>query len=114
MKMSNHILYISLHPAVANVTTAVDIYSFGMCALEVSDESAMCTLHIRRRKSSLQSVVSLQSLCSQMAVLEISNGESSYVSPEAINSAIQSLEDPLQRVSSGLAFHKKSAQFSQN
>ncbi|KAI4880541.1 hypothetical protein NFI96_018566 [Prochilodus magdalenae] len=53
--------------AVVNVTTAVDIYSFGMCALE-------------------------------MAVLEIqSNGESSYVSQEAINSAIQSLEDPLQR-----------------
>ncbi|KAK2864335.1 hypothetical protein Q7C36_003489 [Tachysurus vachellii] len=51
---------------VTNVTTAVDIYSFGMCALE-------------------------------MAVLEISNGESSYVSPEAINNAIQSLEDPLQR-----------------
>ncbi|KAG7509453.1 nuclear receptor-binding protein-like [Solea senegalensis] len=51
----------------ANVTTAVDIYSFGMCALE-------------------------------MAVLEIqSNGDSSYVSQEAINSAIQSLEDPLQR-----------------
>uniref|UniRef100_A0A671PPB2 Nuclear receptor-binding protein-like n=1 Tax=Sinocyclocheilus anshuiensis TaxID=1608454 RepID=A0A671PPB2_9TELE len=46
---------------------AVDIYSFGMCALE-------------------------------MAVLEIqSNGESSYVSQEAINNAIQSLEDPLQR-----------------
>lgn len=37
-----------------------------------------------------------------MAVLEISNGESSYVSPEAINNAIQSLEDPLQRVSPGL------------
>uniref|UniRef100_A0A673GZ40 Nuclear receptor-binding protein n=1 Tax=Sinocyclocheilus rhinocerous TaxID=307959 RepID=A0A673GZ40_9TELE len=53
--------------AVASVTTAVDIYSFGMCALE-------------------------------MAVLEIqSNGESSYVSQEAINSAILSLEDPLQR-----------------
>lgn len=53
--------------AVASVTTAVDIYSFGMCALE-------------------------------MAVLEIqSNGESSYVSQEAINSAIHSLEDPLQR-----------------
>ncbi|XP_066533818.1 nuclear receptor-binding protein [Hoplias malabaricus] len=53
--------------AVASVTTAVDIYSFGMCALE-------------------------------MAVLEIqSNGESSVVSQEAINSAIQSLEDPLQR-----------------
>uniref|UniRef100_A0AAY4ET03 Nuclear receptor-binding protein n=1 Tax=Denticeps clupeoides TaxID=299321 RepID=A0AAY4ET03_9TELE len=53
--------------AVASVTTAVDIYSFGMCALE-------------------------------MAVLEIqSNGESSYVSQEAINSAIQSLEDSLQR-----------------
>ncbi|XP_057209257.1 nuclear receptor-binding protein [Triplophysa rosa] len=53
--------------SVANVTTAVDIYSFGMCALE-------------------------------MAVLEIqSNGESSYVSHEAINSAIQFLEDPLQR-----------------
>ncbi|KAK3542314.1 hypothetical protein QTP86_022491 [Hemibagrus guttatus] len=51
---------------VTNVTTAVDIYSFGMCALE-------------------------------MAVLEISNGETSYVSPEAINNAIQSLEDPLQR-----------------
>uniref|UniRef100_A0A7N6BZF8 Nuclear receptor-binding protein n=1 Tax=Anabas testudineus TaxID=64144 RepID=A0A7N6BZF8_ANATE len=33
-----------------------------------------------------------------MAVLEIqSNGDSSYVSQEAINSAIQSLEDPLQR-----------------
>ncbi|TWW68704.1 Nuclear receptor-binding protein HLS7-interacting protein kinase MLF1 adapter molecule [Takifugu flavidus] len=57
------------YAAVANVTTAVDIYSFGMCALE-------------------------------MAVLEIqSNGDSSYVSQEAINSAIQSLEDPLQRVS---------------
>uniref|UniRef100_A0A8C5CCG0 Nuclear receptor binding protein 1 n=1 Tax=Gadus morhua TaxID=8049 RepID=A0A8C5CCG0_GADMO len=53
--------------AVADVTTAVDIYSFGMCALE-------------------------------MAVLEIqSNGESSYVSQEAINSAILFLEDPLQR-----------------
>uniref|UniRef100_A0A8C3N4G6 Nuclear receptor-binding protein n=1 Tax=Geospiza parvula TaxID=87175 RepID=A0A8C3N4G6_GEOPR len=51
----------------ANVTTAVDIYSFGMCALE-------------------------------MAVLEIQgNGESSYVPQEAINSAIQLLEDPLQR-----------------
>lgn len=37
-----------------------------------------------------------------MAVLEIqSNGDSSYVSQEAINSAIQSLEDPLQRVSEG-------------
>ena len=36
----------------------------------------------------------------QMAVLEIqSNGESSYVSQEAINSAILFLEDPLQRVS---------------
>ncbi|XP_064784588.1 nuclear receptor-binding protein-like [Oncorhynchus masou masou] len=53
--------------AVADVTTAVDIYSFGMCALE-------------------------------MAVLEIQgNGESSYVSQEAINNAIQSLEDLLQR-----------------
>ncbi|MBN3286569.1 NRBP protein, partial [Polyodon spathula] len=53
--------------AVTDVTTAVDIYSFGMCALE-------------------------------MAVLEIQgNGESSYVSQEAINNAIQSLEDPLQR-----------------
>ncbi|GCC36621.1 hypothetical protein chiPu_0015116 [Chiloscyllium punctatum] len=53
--------------AVTNVTTAVDIYSFGMCALE-------------------------------MAVLEIQgNGESSYVSQEAINNAIQSLEDALQR-----------------
>nr|XP_023690103.1 nuclear receptor-binding protein-like [Paramormyrops kingsleyae]XP_023690104.1 nuclear receptor-binding protein-like [Paramormyrops kingsleyae] len=52
--------------AVTDVTTAVDIYSFGMCALE-------------------------------MAVLEIqSNGDSTYVSQEAINSAIQSLEDPLQ------------------
>uniref|UniRef100_A0A7N6AET5 Nuclear receptor-binding protein n=1 Tax=Anabas testudineus TaxID=64144 RepID=A0A7N6AET5_ANATE len=53
--------------AVDDVTTAVDIYSFGMCALE-------------------------------MALLEIQgNGESSYVSQEAINNAIQSLEDPLQR-----------------
>lgn len=52
---------------VTNVTTAVDIYSFGMCALE-------------------------------MAVLEIQgNGESSYVPQEAINNAIQFLEDPLQR-----------------
>lgn len=50
-----------------DVTTAVDIYSFGMCALE-------------------------------MALLEIhGNGESSLFSPEAINSAIQLLEDPLQR-----------------
>lgn len=40
----------------------------------------------------------------QMAVLEIqSNGDSSYVSQEAINSAIQSLEDTLQRVSGGEA-----------
>ncbi|XP_072907919.1 nuclear receptor-binding protein-like isoform X2 [Hemitrygon akajei] len=53
--------------AVTNVTTAVDIYSFGMCALE-------------------------------MAVLEIQgNGDSSYVSQEAINNAIQLLEDTLQR-----------------
>uniref|UniRef100_A0A4W3IM34 Nuclear receptor binding protein 1 n=1 Tax=Callorhinchus milii TaxID=7868 RepID=A0A4W3IM34_CALMI len=53
--------------AVTDVTTAVDIYSFGMCALE-------------------------------MAVLEIQgNGESSYVSQEAINNAIQLLEDTLQR-----------------
>ncbi|KAG2468542.1 nuclear receptor-binding protein [Polypterus senegalus] len=51
----------------SDVTTAVDIYSFGMCALE-------------------------------MAVLEIQgNGESSFVPPEAISNAIQSLEDPLQR-----------------
>ncbi|XP_005796275.1 nuclear receptor-binding protein-like [Xiphophorus maculatus] len=50
-----------------DVTTAVDIYSFGMCALE-------------------------------MALLEIqSNGDSSYISQEAIDNAIQSLEDPLQR-----------------
>ncbi|XP_034004377.1 nuclear receptor-binding protein-like [Trematomus bernacchii] len=50
-----------------DITTAVDIYSFGMCALE-------------------------------MALLEIQgNGESSLVSPEAINNAIQFLEDPLQR-----------------
>lgn len=35
----------------------------------------------------------------QMAVLEIQgNGESSYVPQEAISSAIQLLEDPLQRV----------------
>lgn len=41
-------------------------------------------------------------LCLQMAVLEIQgNGESSYVPQEAINSAIQLLEDPLQRVSEG-------------
>ncbi|KAM9861182.1 nuclear receptor-binding protein-like isoform 1-T1 [Aulostomus maculatus] len=53
--------------AVADVTTAVDIYSFGMCALE-------------------------------MAHLEIQgNGESSFVSEESINTAIQLLEDPLQR-----------------
>ncbi|KAM8894419.1 nuclear receptor-binding protein-like isoform 1-T1 [Spinachia spinachia] len=53
--------------AVDDVTTAVDIYSFGVCALE-------------------------------MALLEIQgNGESSLVSPEAINGAIQLLEDPLQR-----------------
>uniref|UniRef100_A0A1A8N9N2 Nuclear receptor-binding protein n=3 Tax=Nothobranchius TaxID=28779 RepID=A0A1A8N9N2_9TELE len=50
-----------------DVTTAVDIYSFGMCALE-------------------------------MALLEIQgNGDSSYVSPEAVDNAIQLLEDPLQR-----------------
>ncbi|XP_068603209.1 nuclear receptor-binding protein-like [Brachionichthys hirsutus] len=50
-----------------DVTTAVDIYSFGMCALE-------------------------------MALLEIhGNGESSRVSQEAINNAIQLLEDPLQK-----------------
>lgn len=42
----------------------------------------------------------LSPLSPQMAVLEIqSNGDSSYVSQEAINNAIQSLEDPLQRVS---------------
>ncbi|XP_047437252.1 nuclear receptor-binding protein-like [Mugil cephalus] len=56
------------YAAVEDVTTAVDIYSFGMCALE-------------------------------MALLEIQgNGESSYVSQEAINNGIQLLEDPLQRV----------------
>ncbi|XP_013872662.1 nuclear receptor-binding protein isoform X2 [Austrofundulus limnaeus] len=51
-----------------DVTTAVDIYSFGMCALE-------------------------------MALLEIQgNGDSSYVSQEAIDNSIQLLEDPLQRL----------------
>lgn len=45
-----------------------------------------------------------------MAVLEIqSNGDSSYVSQEAINSAIQSLEDPLQRVCDGAADTKSPA-----
>ncbi|KAM7406310.1 hypothetical protein PAMP_000695 [Pampus punctatissimus] len=58
---------IKIGSAVVDVTTAVDIYSFGMCALE-------------------------------MALLEIQgNGESSYISEEAISSAIQLLEDPLQR-----------------
>lgn len=39
-----------------------------------------------------------------MALLEIQgNGESSYVSQEAINNAIQLLEDPLQRVREGVA-----------
>ncbi|KAL7406276.1 hypothetical protein ABVT39_016889 [Epinephelus coioides] len=53
--------------AVDDVTTRVDIYSFGMCALE-------------------------------MALLEIQgNGESSFISQEAIDNAIQLLEDPLQR-----------------
>ncbi|XP_060923522.1 nuclear receptor-binding protein-like [Limanda limanda] len=53
--------------AVEEITTAVDIYSFGMCALE-------------------------------MALLEIQgNGESYNVSQEAVNNAIQLLEDPLQR-----------------
>ncbi|CAN9506931.1 unnamed protein product [Ophioblennius macclurei] len=52
---------------VDDVTTAIDIYSFGMCALE-------------------------------MALLEIQgNGDSSYMSQEAINNAIRLLEDPLQR-----------------
>lgn len=37
-----------------------------------------------------------------MALLEIhGNGESSYVSQDAINSAIQLLEDPLQKVVTG-------------
>uniref|UniRef100_A0A8C9YDC3 Nuclear receptor-binding protein n=1 Tax=Sander lucioperca TaxID=283035 RepID=A0A8C9YDC3_SANLU len=59
--------YAPEYGAVDDVTTAVDIYSFGMCALE-------------------------------MALLEIQgNGESSFVSQEAINNAIQLLEDPLQR-----------------
>ncbi|XP_037104377.1 nuclear receptor-binding protein-like isoform X1 [Syngnathus acus] len=53
--------------AVTDMSTAVDIYSFGMCALE-------------------------------MALSEIQgNGESSYVSEDAVNTAIQLLEDPLQR-----------------
>lgn len=47
---------------------------------------------------SVHSLVLFVPLFCQMAVLEIqSNGDSSYVSQEAINSAIQSLEDPLQR-----------------
>lgn len=37
-----------------------------------------------------------------MALLEIhGNGESSYVSQDAINNAIQLLEDPLQKVVKG-------------
>ncbi|XP_061670392.1 nuclear receptor-binding protein-like isoform X2 [Syngnathoides biaculeatus] len=52
---------------VTDMSTAVDIYSFGMCALE-------------------------------MALLEIhGNGESSFVSEDAVNIAIELLEDPLQR-----------------
>uniref|UniRef100_A0A8C5EV76 Nuclear receptor-binding protein-like n=1 Tax=Gouania willdenowi TaxID=441366 RepID=A0A8C5EV76_GOUWI len=57
-----HLSYV----AVEDVGTAVDIYSFGVCALE-------------------------------MALLEIQGNGESYVSQEAINNAIQLLEDPLQR-----------------
>ncbi|XP_042271347.1 nuclear receptor-binding protein-like [Thunnus albacares] len=53
--------------AVVDVTTAADIYSFGMCALE------MALLEIQ------------------------GNGESSYVSEDSISIAIQLLEDPLQK-----------------
>ncbi|XP_060923616.1 nuclear receptor-binding protein-like [Limanda limanda] len=53
--------------AVEEITTAVDIYSFGMCALE------MALLEIQ------------------------GNGESYNVSQEAVNNAIRLLKDPLQR-----------------
>lgn len=43
-----------------------------------------------------------------MALLEIhGNGESSYVSQDAINNAIQLLEDPLQKVVKGLFVYMK-------
>lgn len=72
------------------------------------DEQASYFLLLHKHKGCLSfplshfhSTLSVPSL-PQMAVLEIqSNGDSSYVSQEAINSAIQSLEDPLQRVRDG-------------
>lgn len=73
------------------------------------DEQASCFLLWHKHKGCLSfplshfhsTALSVPSL-PQMAVLEIqSNGDSSYVSQEAINSAIQSLEDPLQRVRDG-------------
>lgn len=92
-----HFLLFSLLVAVDDVTTAVDIYSFGMCALEVRWDPE--TLQTDVSPSSKQYINVCVGVV-QMALLEIQgNGESSYVSQEAINNAIQSLEDPLQRVS---------------
>lgn len=80
--------------AVDDVTTAVDIYSFGVCALEVRRDPQ----EVVGWPGSFLKYVNLSGVL-QMALLEIQgNGESSLVSPEAINSAIQLLEDPLQRV----------------
>lgn len=78
-----------------DVTTAVDIYSFGICALEARLAPKMTKCH----ECSTRSSFSPRWLVFQMALLEIhGNGVSSYISQEALKSSIQLLENPSQRV----------------
>lgn len=80
-----------------DVTTAVDIYSFGICALE----ARLCSANDKMPRVFEPGAVFSPALLRlfQMALLEIhGNGVSSYISQEALNSSIQLLENPSQKV----------------
>lgn len=78
-----------------NDGTAVDIFSFGMCALEV-----LSTLLIASALGSTPSHHFQFVPCTQMAVLEIQANGDTRVTEEAIARARHSLSDPNMRVSS--------------
>lgn len=82
---------------------AIDIFSFGICALEVSYQQSMTwqcyILHTALYSTEMWQVpYEIMFKLLQMAVLEIQANGDSVVSKEAIASAGQSLEDPLMRV----------------
>lgn len=79
---------------------AIDIFSFGICALEVRKaDPQSCFPSCLHTSLSERLLFLTDYLLLQMAVLEIQANGDTPVSKEAIAHAGQSLEDPLMRVS---------------